>query len=133
MIFAQPETAKYICRQIYRYFIYFNIDSTIETNIITPMSDAFRNGGYQIQPILATLFKSEHFYDMLNRGCVIKAPTDFLVSVLREFNVPFPAPAAIADTYQAWQTVGYYSIVQGQDILDPPSVSGWPAYYQYPE
>jgi uncharacterized protein (DUF1800 family) len=133
MIFAQPETAKYICRQIYRYFVYFDIDATIETNIITPLSDAFRNNGYQIQPILSTLFKSEHFYDMLNRGCIIKSPTDFLIGLLREYNVAFPASTAIADSYKAWMTLGYYSIVLGQDILDPPSVSGWPSYYQYPQ
>ena len=133
MIFAQPETAKYICRQIYRYFIYFDIDSTIETNIITPLSDAFRNNGYQIQPILATLFKSEHFYDMLNRGCVIKAPTDFLIGLFREYSIALPATSAIADNYQACLTVGSYSVVLGQDLLDPPSVSGWPSYYQYPQ
>ena len=128
MIFAQPETAKYICRQIYRYFIYFDIDSTIETNIITPLSDAFRNNGYQIQ-----LFKSEHFYDMLNRGCVIKAPTDFLIGLFREYSIALPATSAIADNYQACLTVGSYSVVLGQDLLDPPSVSGWPSYYQYPQ
>ena len=133
MIFAQAETAKYICRQIYRYFIYFDIDATIETNIITPLSDAFRNGGYQIQPILATLFKSEHFYDMLNRGCIIKPPTDFLIGLIREYSVPFPLATDIATSYQSWLTVGYFSILLGQDILDPPSVSGWPSYYQYPE
>ncbi|MCW3126960.1 MAG: hypothetical protein JWO03_2618 [Bacteroidetes bacterium] len=133
MIFAQQETAKYICRQIYRFFVYFDIDATIETNIIIPLANDFRTNGYQIQPILAKLFKSEHFYDMLNRGCIIKSPTDFLIGLLREYNVAFPAPTAIADSYQAWLTVGYYSIVLGQDILDPPSVSGWQSYYQYPQ
>jgi hypothetical protein len=70
---------------------------------------------------------------MLNRGCIIKSPTDFLIGLLREYNVAFPASTAIADSYKAWMTLGYYSIVLGQDILDPPSVSGWPSYYQYPQ
>lgn len=133
MIFTQQETAKFICRKLYRYFVYFDIDATIETNIIEPLADTFRTSGYDITSVLSQLFKSEHFFDMLNRGCIIKSPTDFLVGLLREYDVPMPAPTAIADSYQAWMALGYYSIILGQDVLDPPSVSGWPSYYQYPQ
>src|SRR5207244_2157509 len=43
MIFATNEVAMYICRRIYRFFVYGDIDSTIEANVITPLAAIFRS------------------------------------------------------------------------------------------
>src|SRR5205823_4891756 len=74
MIFATNEVAMYICRRIYRFFVYGNIDSTIETNVITPLAAIFRSNNYELKPVLSALFKSEHFFDVLTQGAMIKSP-----------------------------------------------------------
>jgi uncharacterized protein (DUF1800 family) len=133
MIFAKDEVSKYICRSIYRWFIYYTIDAAAEANVIEPLAAIFRSSNYDIAPVLSTLFKSEHFFDVLNQGCMIKSPADQVVGCMREFGVAFPPLAtAYADTYGMWEFMYDAMDRMGQDLGDPPNVSGWPAYYQEP-
>ena len=90
MIFANSEVAKFIVRKFYRFFVYYTIDATTETNVITPLADIFRSNNYDIRPVLAALFKSEHFFDVLNQNCYIKSPADHIIGSLREMNAVFP-------------------------------------------
>ena len=132
MIFATQKVAEFICKKIYRYFVYYQIDSTVDANIIQPLATIFRSNNYDILPVLSALFKSQHFFDMLNRGCVIKSPMDYFVGACREFNVQFPAASNLADQYYFWNLISTEAALVNQDIADPPNVAGWPAYYQSP-
>ncbi|MFM7769483.1 MAG: DUF1800 family protein, partial [Bacteroidota bacterium] len=80
-----------------------------------------------------TLLQSEHFFDVLNQGCLIKSPVDMIVGHLREFGVVFPPASSYINAYGMWNYIrGWFSSLN-QDIGDPPDVSGWPAYYQEPQ
>ena len=81
MIFAQQEVAKFIVRKFYRWFVYYTIDAGTEANVITPLADIFRTSNYELKPMLSALFKSEHFFDVLNRGCMIKNPSDHVIGI----------------------------------------------------
>lgn len=134
MIFNQQEAAKYICRCLYRWVVYYKIDAAAETNVIEPLADIFRSNNYEIKPVLEALLKSEHFFDGLNQGCFIKSPVDKVISCLREFAVVFPnTTAEYANTYAMWSYIRNWLTSMNQDIGDPPNVSGWPAYYQEPQ
>jgi uncharacterized protein (DUF1800 family) len=132
MIFATEECAKHICRSLYRFFVYYKIDATIEANVITPLAEIFRNSGYEILPTLDALFKSQHFFDTMSLGCVIKNPLDYTVGLCREFNISIPNSSQVALQYTHWSIIYYYSAQMNMNIGDPPVVSGWPAYYQQP-
>ena len=133
MIFAQDETARYIVRKLYRYFVYYVIDSTTETNIIKPLAGMLRGNGYNIKPVLATLLKSSHFFDAWNMGCVIRNPIDHAVGTIRQCGIVMPDPAT--QLYQYANAL--YAVVSlganGQMTLcAPPNVAGWPAFWQEP-
>ncbi len=134
MIFSkQTEVSEFIVGKLYRWFCYYTIDAATQTNVIKPLAQLFRNSNWEIKPVLAALFKSEHFFDPLNQGCLIKSPVDMAVGLMREFNVVFPDSADYVNAYNMWEyTRNQASNVQ-QNIGDPPSVSGWPAYYQLPQ
>jgi uncharacterized protein (DUF1800 family) len=132
MIFDQNEVAKFICRKLYRWFIYYEIDEAAEENFIKPLADVFRNSGYDIKTVMAAMLKSEHFFDQVNRGCLIKSPIDYSVGMMRNFDVQFPDSSDYQGQYNMWQLIYYAAAIQQQDIGDPPSVAGWPAYYQIP-
>lgn len=132
MIMATDECAKHICRALYRFFVYYKIDAAVETNVIEPLADIFRSSGYQVLPTVDALFKSQHFFDTLSLGCVIKNPLDYTVGVCREFNVPIPGSAQLASQYKHWGLIYSYASLMNMNIGDPPVVSGWPAYYQQP-
>lgn len=137
IIFAQPETARFICRKLYRWFVYYVIDPAAEANVIAPLADIFRNGGYEIRPVLAALFGSAHFFDPVNVGCVIRNPLDLTVATARTFSVAYPAVALpdttnLAALYNHWRYLSTQATAMQQELLDPPGVAGWPAYHQDP-
>lgn len=134
MIFNKKvEVSEFIVRKLYRWFCYYIIDADTERNVIRPLAQLFRDGNWEIKPVLSTLFKSEHFFDPLNQGCLIKSPVDLTVGLCREFNVQFPAAADYVNAYNMWGFVQQQAGAMQQDIGDPPGVSGWPAYYQLPQ
>jgi uncharacterized protein (DUF1800 family) len=132
MIFVQQEVAKFIVRKFYRWFVYYEIDATTETNVIAPLADIFRNNSYDIKPVLSALFKSEHFFDVLNQGCVIKTPADIVIGSMREFNVAMAVVTDWDTNYGHWNTLYTWMSNMGLNLHDPPNVAGMPAYYQEP-
>lgn len=132
MIFAQQETARFICRKLYRYFVYYVVDATTEANIIAPLANILIANNFEIQPVLSTLLKSAHFYDPVNVGCLIKNPVEFVVALFREFTVTFPA-APVATQYAMWTYMVNQFSSLNMNLGDPPNVAGWAAYYQSPE
>jgi uncharacterized protein (DUF1800 family) len=133
MIFAHPEVAKHICREIYRFFVYYIIDESVELNVIEPLATYFRTNNYDIKKVMEKLLKSEHFFDMLNTGCVIKSPVDFLIGTNRMMSLSFPGSTNIQTQYAHYLYAQQYIALIGQNIGDPPDVAGWPAYRQSPQ
>jgi uncharacterized protein (DUF1800 family) len=133
MIFSQDELAKHICRKIYRFFIYYKIDSNVEQAVITPMAQIFKNNNYAIEPVLAALFKSKHFYDLVySSACIIKSPLDFVIDLCHEYEVIFPNAGDNEATYAIWQSIEYEAAEMQQQLGAIPEVAGWYAYYQEP-
>lgn len=135
MIFAKKaEVSKFIVQKIYRWFCYYTIDATAQANVIAPLAQLFQDSNWDIKPVLSTLLKSDHFFDALNRGCMISSPLELTVKLCREFGVVFPdAVAEYADAYNMWEYIRSQAALCNQNIGDPPNVSGWPSYYQEPQ
>ncbi|MBC7849621.1 MAG: DUF1800 domain-containing protein [Chitinophagaceae bacterium] len=131
MILQTNECSKYICRELYKWFVYYKIDSATEANVIEPLAAIFRANNFDVTPVLKALIGSEHFFDAVNRGCMIKSPVDLYVSLLREFNIQL-ANSPLKRKYTHWRYFKDRCDAANQRIGDPPNVSGWPAYYQEP-
>ena len=133
MIFANEEVSKNICRKLYRFFVYDDISADTETAIITPLAATLRANNYEIKPVLLQLFKSEHFFDVLQFGAMIKSPLDFTIGLIRECKIVFPP---VSNPQLLYRHIGYVAAIflpaLGQNLGDPPNVSGFPAYYQVP-
>jgi hypothetical protein len=96
------------------------------------LADIFRSSNYDIKPVLTTLFKSEHFFDVANQGCVIKTPVDIVIGAMREYEVKMPLTTDWDTSYGHWNTLFSWMVNMGLNLHDPPNVSGIPAYYQEP-
>lgn len=131
MIFQRQEVARFICRKIYRFFIYYKIDATVEADIIEPLAQIFRDNNYEIRPVMEALLKSEHFFDAYNKGCFIKTPLDLVVGVLRNFNKDIPAPSPLEE-FILRSRINYYCGDMQLLPGDPPNVAGWQAFRQSP-
>jgi uncharacterized protein (DUF1800 family) len=133
MIFDRPETAAFLVRKLYRWFVYYVIDATTEQNVIQPLATQLKNNGYNVAPVLRTLLGSEHFFDMVNMGCMIKSPLDLVVGAVRQMSVVFPPASDIAKLYTGWRMLVETAEKMQQHIGNPPNVAGWPAYWQTPQ
>ncbi len=133
MIFENNETALYLSRRLYQFFVYSEIDASTEQKVIAPMAEILRSNNYEILPVLETLFKSEHFYDQLNYGALIKNPLDHLLGLWRSLDVRSPDPGNPTLDFGIHRSMIWNMANKGLEIADPPSVSGWPAYYQAPQ
>ena len=138
MIFAQTDAdgvgrvAKYICRKLYRWFVYYDIDDVTEQNIIVPLAGIMMANNYEVQPVLDTLFRSAHFYDDNNIGCVIKNPVDFMAGTVRQLGITLPVMTD-SSYFRPFNDLRSRAANIEMNLLDPPNVAGWAAYYQVPD
>lgn len=133
LIFAQVETARFLCRKLYRWFVYYVIDATAEAQVIQPLAQLLLQSNYNVAPVLRALLSSEHFFDAVNMGCVIKSPLDFTVGTARQLQIAFPASTSLTAQYAMWNYLNSVTNLQQQYLGDPPNVAGWPAYWQTPQ
>jgi len=116
IIFAERtrETATFICRKIYREFVYEIADETI----IGELADILINNDWNIRPVMATLLKSDHFFDTANIGCHITSPMEYYIGSIRQLDI-------ITDNYKYIYQV---CSALGCQLLEAPNVKGWPGY-----
>lgn len=132
MIFQQPECAKFICRKIYRWFIYYVITPQAEVDVIEPLAQLLIDNNYEIKPVLQALFRSQHFFDALNIGPMIKNPYDFLMTMLKPFDYIAKVPAALDAQYAFFAGINGRLDGMQMTYFAPPDVAGWKPYYQEP-
>lgn len=130
MIFNKKETARYIARKIYRWFMYYQIDQTVEDKIIEPLATTLFNNNYEIKPMLEQLLGSEHFFSTDYVGSQIKNPLDFTIGVYRKCEISLSTN--VLANYEAWNELFYSCRSMEMALGDPPDVAGWPQYYKEP-
>ena len=140
MIFAQQETARFIARKLYRFFVYHFISDEVEADIIEPLAQILMDNEFSIQELLTVLLKSEHFYDQddvinenNNIGALIKSPVDLFTGLFRIFEIQFPDRITETATFYGDMAYVVSKLVdQGLNFYEPFEVAGYPAYHQIP-
>lgn len=143
MIFAQPETAKNLCRRLYRFFVSRQITSEVENDIIVPLSNTLINNNFEVKPVLAQLLQSQHFFDADDSdnkdeiiGGMIKSPLELNYQTISFFGMPLPDP--MVNTAQYFQIFERGMLQRAFSTANLPlffasDVAGYPAYYQEPD
>jgi uncharacterized protein (DUF1800 family) len=108
------EAAHYICRKLYREFVYELADE----DIVDELSQLLIQSDWEIKPVLAKLLKSEHFFDSVNFGAHISSPLEHYIGAIRTFDIPDPNYAYV---HKACTNMGL-------ELLAAPNVKGWPSY-----
>ncbi|MFZ1730399.1 MAG: DUF1800 domain-containing protein [Bacteroidota bacterium] len=110
----ESEVAHYICRKLYREFVYEIADETI----VDQMAAQLISGNWEIRPVIATLLKSEHFFDTANIGAHITSPLEYYLGSIRALNI---TTTNVKYIYQVCAALGC-------QLLEAPNVKGWPGY-----
>lgn len=108
--------AHFICRKIYRYFVYSD-PGVSEDAVIGAMAKTFVDNQFEVKPVMAQLLKSAHFFDNENIGAEIKTPAEYVIGLARQLD-----PAVKIDTAMTSME---------QQLFEPPNVAGWPGYHDW--
>lgn len=130
IIFESEHVATFICRKLYRWFVYYDVTDQIENDIIAPMAQILRDQQYNVKEALRSLLQSEHFYNTERMGCMIKSPLDFVLSMISGFGTEQTGDILV-DSYSNGLIFRFTADVQ-MALFDLPSVAGWAAYHQGP-
>jgi len=117
ILLSRPVASEFICFKLYRFFVN-DLPGTPprETQqFITRLARNFREGDYELRPLLRTLFRSEHFYHPDNAASLIKSPTQLVVQALRTLRTPARDLTALVSALD----------LMGQNLFQPPNVKGW--------
>lgn len=138
VIFGKAETARAFCRELYRFFVYYDITSEVESQVIQPMAQLMISNDFEILPALRALLGSQHFFDMAVRGPMIKSPYEFIVSMARplggfsHLGLDLSGTDNLQTRYDLGSNHHWWANNMEMDFLYPPTVAGWKAYYQTP-
>ena len=122
IIFEQEQTAYFISEKLYKWFVYENPDE----EIVQGLAQVMIENDYEIKPVLAVLFNSEHFFDENFYGSKYKDPLTHSVGALRQSYID--VNQTIDFEYSIHEILRYVQNLGGQLIFYPPDVSGWPGY-----
>jgi uncharacterized protein (DUF1800 family) len=111
-IFEQKSTAEFICRKLYKEFVYYKPNEAF----VTQMADVFRSNKYEMKPLLRFLFNSEEFFKATYLGSKIKNPIELMMGSSKLLELPTP------DYINMYEL----SRVLQMQLFQPPDVAGWP-------
>ena len=159
MIFETEEVSIYLSRRLFQFFVYPVLSDHIEQEIIRPLAATMRTNGFNLAETLKILLKSEYFYSDELHNAILKAPLDFTLSLYKELDIingdlhkwvheeqkqyhsifeedRYKFDEKLFDPeYRKYRVLGslqWRLNQQGMTLFEPPSVSGWPAFYQEP-
>jgi uncharacterized protein (DUF1800 family) len=112
ILLEQKQTAVFITRKIYRFFVNEVVDETKANSL----ASLFFESGYDIRVLMVSIFTADWFYDPKNIGNQIKSPVIWMVGMRRQLPMELQNPAL--------QLVLEHLL--GQVLFSPPNVAGWP-------
>ena len=112
IILEQEVTAEYIAAKIYRFFVHEDPSPELQAKL----GAVFRDSGYELRPLLTTMFLSRDFYSAASYGAHIKGPVEHVVTLLKHLG---------AEDVPGVPDFNRTTIALGQHLLNPPSVAGW--------
>jgi hypothetical protein len=112
IVMRHDSTARFIVEKLYRYFV----AETFSPQRIDELALVLRNSGYELRPLLKTMFSARDFYAPHAYGTQIKSPVNLVLSTYRKLSVR--SLPGVPDFHEATSSLG-------QKLLYPPNVAGW--------
>lgn len=113
IIFTKPAAAEFICRKLYKEFLYYQPNE----DYVKQLAEIMRANNFNLNPVLSTLLKSQYFHSEDIRGAKIKSPIELLVAAVKQFG--------ISTDNNFLNYIRTKSKDLQQEIFNPPDVRGW--------
>lgn len=107
------ELSEFICAKLYRHFV----NPIEDADVINQLAAVMRQNNFEIQPVLETMFSSEHFFDDAHIGTVIPGHIEYFLSFMNEMG--------LANDEELNFLVAFSAEDFNQRMFNPTDVSGW--------
>ena len=111
IILAQPATPRWLAGKLAKFFVSPNPDP----ELVEAMAQELASGGYEITPVLRSVFQSRAFYRPEVMYSLVKGPTEYVVGAVRQLGIEDPD----------WRRLAQLTEEAGQHLFFPPTVAGW--------
>jgi uncharacterized protein (DUF1800 family) len=105
-----PATARFLTTKLFRFFVH----DTPDPSSIDRLAATYTNSGFDMRAVMRDMFTGPEFLSPEAFHAQVKQPADLVIGALKALNVQNVGP----DLPQATRRMG-------QDLLNPPDVSGW--------
>ena|SRR5207244_4423516 len=105
-----PATARFLTTKLFRFFVFEIPDAST----VDRLASLYTNSGFDMRAVVRDILSGPEFLSPLAYHAQVKQPADLVVGALKALNVQNIGP----DLPQATRRMG-------QDLLNPPDVSGW--------
>jgi uncharacterized protein (DUF1800 family) len=109
-IFMQPAAARRFADRLLNFFVY----SDPEPALVDAVAALIRRNDFNLQPVVATLLRSNLFYSQRAYRALVKSPVEFIVGTYQLYGIKQSDPIALAALRR-----------MGQVLFYPPNVKGW--------
>lgn len=122
IIFSEraEQVAWFICQKLYTTFVRHQPDDTV----IEAMASLLRQNDWQIEPVLRTLFASQHFYLPESMGTIYKTHVGFYLGLIRTLSLQ-SVPDFDGTTRSPFNNLSRRLSGIGEMPFYPPDVQGW--------
>ena len=141
MVFNQFATAENYARKMYKFYVSNNVDEVC----VTALANDLVSNGFKHMQTIKKLLKSDHFYSRCSTdyggGDILKSPFELLAEGMSFFGTNLPEITDPTDLLQIERHFRRFGSIYmfndigengGMKLFGPPSVAGYPAYYQEP-
>jgi uncharacterized protein (DUF1800 family) len=105
-----PATARFVTTKLFRFFVY----DTPDASTIDRLAATFTNSGFDTKAVMRDIFTGPEFLSETAFRGNVKQPIELVIGALKALNVQNIGPDLPQSTRR-----------MGQDLLNPPDVSGW--------
>jgi uncharacterized protein (DUF1800 family) len=111
IVCAHPATPYHLAWRMWSFFAYA---TTPTDSVLQPLVDAYNQQNHSIVAMMRALLTSPAFYDEKAYRQRVKSPAEFVVGAIRALEMPLNG-----------QALPQVLTAMGQEIFNPPNVSGW--------
>ncbi len=121
---ARRATARYLVKKLFEFFVYPLDGSAADKATIEKFADVYVSRSHSIKELVRAIFTSDEFFGERARFALVKSPVEIIVGAIRMLGARYN-PGTSAREGASNNTLAAVSIFLGQELFNPPDVSGW--------
>lgn len=123
IICARRSTARFLVKKLFEFFVYPLTDSETDTATIEKFADVYFDRNHSIRDLIRAILRSDEFFSDRARFALIKQPVELVVGAVRMIGAIYNQGNWREN--RGSNILAFASTFLGQDLFNPPDVSGW--------